>query len=359
MPQVQVIDTTETKPEPTGVQNFFSKLSKSYKDAKDRDEIGSLIDQYKNNRADANAWEDLQLGLEKSNISPSKRLQTQASLNEMKKLITEKDKVIVDKANAAQKVIENREKKQEAENKVLRSQEEKEQIRLRKEQDLSAKKEKEESEALQKRERNGDEVEEIMLNAGETPEEAKRLRYVLTPSSALARARDKASLKKVEDKRTEKQKEEDENKEITQNAYNHLVDLIPKVGFGTGALSVFGGENAKSLGEFTSLTGALESLLVERVNRGALSNTRFTYITSTLLPKATDTQNEIRGKLKGLAVILDLDDSKLTGKSSNKKETKDIPEGKVRVKLKGSNPPVYGSVTPYPGMESKYDIINE
>lgn len=99
MPQVQVVDTTQRKPEPTGVQEFFSKLGKSYKDESDRVEIGKLLDDYKQNRNDANAWEDLQLGLEKSTISPTKRLQTQQSLNEMKKLVIEKDKALNAKVN--------------------------------------------------------------------------------------------------------------------------------------------------------------------------------------------------------------------------------------------------------------------
>lgn len=99
MPKLQVVDTTQRAPEPTGVEKFFSKLGKSYKDEADRVEIGKLIDEYKTNREDANAWENLQLGLEKSNISPTKRLQTQASLNEMKKLIIEKDKALNAKVN--------------------------------------------------------------------------------------------------------------------------------------------------------------------------------------------------------------------------------------------------------------------
>lgn len=99
MPQVQVIDTTPRPSDPTSVEKFFSKLGKSYKDQSDRVEIGNLINDYKTNREDASAWEDLQLGLESSNISPSRRLQTQSSLNEMKKLITEKDKALNAKVN--------------------------------------------------------------------------------------------------------------------------------------------------------------------------------------------------------------------------------------------------------------------
>ena len=99
MPQVQTVDLTPREPEPTGVQEFFSKLGKSYKDQADRVEIGALLDKYKQNRDDANAWEDLQLGLEASTISPSKRLETQKSLNEMRKLITERDKALNAKVN--------------------------------------------------------------------------------------------------------------------------------------------------------------------------------------------------------------------------------------------------------------------
>lgn len=99
MPQVQVVDTTENKPEPTGVQEFFSKLGKSMKDQNDRVEIGKLLNEYKQNRENANAWEDLQLGLEQSTISPTRRLQTQESLNEMRKQLTERDKALNAKVN--------------------------------------------------------------------------------------------------------------------------------------------------------------------------------------------------------------------------------------------------------------------
>jgi len=110
MPSLQVVDTTERKPEPTGVEEFFSKLGKSYRDENDRVEIGKLIDEYKTNREDAHAWENLQLGLEKSNISPSKRLQTQQSLNDMKKTIIERDKALNAKVNKGMLTQEEKER---------------------------------------------------------------------------------------------------------------------------------------------------------------------------------------------------------------------------------------------------------
>lgn len=118
MPQLQVVDTTERKPEPTGLEEFFSKLGKSYKDQSDRMEIGNLLNEYKANREDANAWENLQLGLEQSNMSPTRRLQAQQSLNEMKKLIIEKDKALNSKVN---KGILTEEEKARQKNNLLKA----------------------------------------------------------------------------------------------------------------------------------------------------------------------------------------------------------------------------------------------
>ena len=94
MPQVQSINPYQSNPDPTGVEQFFSKLGKDYKDKSDRVEIGNLIGQYQQNREDANAWEDLQLNLAKSNVSPTKRLEAQAELNAVKKNIFERDKAL-------------------------------------------------------------------------------------------------------------------------------------------------------------------------------------------------------------------------------------------------------------------------
>lgn len=112
MPSLQVVDTTRndpgTHPVQENLQTFFSKMGKDYKDKQDQVEIGNLISQYQQNREDANAWEDLQLGLEKSNIGPTKRLQTQQSLNDMKKLIIEKDKALNSKVKQGVKSAEDR-----------------------------------------------------------------------------------------------------------------------------------------------------------------------------------------------------------------------------------------------------------
>ena len=162
MPALQVVDLTSNKSEPTQVEQFFSKLGKNYKDKKDQVEIGKLIGEYQQNRQDVNAWEDLQLNLEKSDISPTKRLETQKSLNEMRKNVLEKDKTL----NARVKAYEDEKKEKD-----------------------KAIKEQKESEA-------------ILLNADYEPEEAARLSKDLSPASARSLVSNKpgAEFAKIREK---------------------------------------------------------------------------------------------------------------------------------------------------------------
>jgi len=157
------------------------------------------------------------------------------------------------------------------------------------------------------------------------------------------------------DKEEIKAKQLEEDKNRAQTVFNGLVDLIPAVGRSGIITSNFGGDTAKAFANFTSLSGGLESALVEMVNRGTLSNTRFNYITKTLLPKPSDTQAEIRGKLEGLAVMLDLDASALTGEKKQEKKENKAPEGKIKVRNKATGKT--GTVTPYEGMDAKYERI--
>jgi hypothetical protein len=127
------------------------------------------------------------------------------------------------------------------------------------------------------------------------------------------------------EKGQEKNKAEEKSQQTTQKALNNIAELIPKVGRSNIAESYLGGDVSHDFAKFTSLTGALEALLVEKVNRGALAKERFNYITKTLLPQPSDTQAEIRGKLEGIAAVLDLDPEALglNQKGSGKEQKKD------------------------------------
>lgn len=99
MPQIQVIDTTRRPKESSPIEQFFTRLGKDYKDREDQQEIGKILKEYQQNRSDANAWEDAQLKLESSTISPSRRLEAQNTLNQVQKQITDRAKVLNTKVN--------------------------------------------------------------------------------------------------------------------------------------------------------------------------------------------------------------------------------------------------------------------
>lgn len=99
MPSPRVLDLTERPPEPTGIEKFFSKVALTYKDQQDQDTVGNILKDYQANRTKANAWEDSYLQLEKSNISPTRRVQAQKALMDSKKVIIDDDKALNAKYN--------------------------------------------------------------------------------------------------------------------------------------------------------------------------------------------------------------------------------------------------------------------
>jgi len=110
-------------------------------------------------------------------------------------------------------------------------------------------------------------------------------------------------------------KQREETKKTAQSAFNNSARILKKgnIGRGSGIYSYFDNNVARDTGEFNTAVAGLEAMLVDMVSRGALSDSRFEYITKTILPKSTDSDAEIEGKLKSLAEILGLDPSALVG----------------------------------------------
>ena len=118
-----------------------------------------------------------------------------------------------------------------------------------------------------------------------------------------------------------------DTREIGQKSFNTLAQILKKgnIGRGAKAKALFGRETAKDVGAFESASGGLEAMLVDMVSRGTLSNARFKYITETLLPQPNDTDARIKGKLKSLADLLQLDASALSDESKETTEQNERP----------------------------------
>jgi len=108
MPQLQVVNTTRDNPEPTSIEKFFTRLGKDYKDRNDQVEIGKILQEYQTNRQDENAFENAQLKLMQSTVSPSRRIEAQKELNEVQKLIIQKNNALNSKVNKMQKTEEEK-----------------------------------------------------------------------------------------------------------------------------------------------------------------------------------------------------------------------------------------------------------
>lgn len=128
-----------------------------------------------------------------------------------------------------------------------------------------------------------------------------------------------------------KKKEESLSKENIEGAFHRLWDLSDEIGW--SPLPAGASLNAEKRSEFESNKGALVGALREMVNRGALTNQKFQYITEKLLPSHSDRTVTKRGKLKGIARTLGIE------LPSEKNEPEDIskefvimetPDGKRR-----------------------------
>lgn len=170
--------------------------------------------------------------------------------------------------------------------------------------------------------------------------------FQVTPEKILAATsidpalgRNLAELYKTQEKTRATEREESRVKGTAQSAFNRMAEILKegKLGITAGlrSKSPIGFEKtAESVGEFQSLSGALEAMLVDMVSRGTLSNTRFKYITETLLPKPTDREPAIKGKLKALSTELGLDASALGIEPSRKRASSmsvkmKTPDGKL------------------------------
>lgn len=109
MPQVQIVNSeaaeTPNRAE-ENFKNFFSKLGKDYTNTQDRSEINKILSEAKKNEADENNLLDTTYALEKSNISPSRRLEVQKSINEASKNVAANKKALSEKVKTEQETAE-------------------------------------------------------------------------------------------------------------------------------------------------------------------------------------------------------------------------------------------------------------
>jgi len=153
MPQVQFVDDTPRKPEPTGVQEFFSNLSREYKAKQDQDVFAGILGEAQQNKDEFEGLRKARTDLAKSNMSPSNRIMYNQQINDIEKNTIEQAKTINAKAKTLQDARQEENKLKEKQEQLVRDR---------------------------------DEAEQILLQADYEPEKAKQIAQNLSPTSARA-----------------------------------------------------------------------------------------------------------------------------------------------------------------------------
>ncbi|HEY5235591.1 MAG TPA: hypothetical protein VIJ14_05395, partial [Rhabdochlamydiaceae bacterium] len=116
-------------------------------------------------------------------------------------------------------------------------------------------------------------------------------------------------VEKFEKKKIEVDKKK-KSQLLAQNSFNEAANLLKGRNLGGGSgVSAFLGNNkvAHDTAAFNTSMGGLESSIRELVNTGKITDTQFKYITQDLLPKSSDREAEIQGKLEQIGKIIGVD----------------------------------------------------
>lgn len=227
MPQVQVVDLGRDQSGEKGIMGFLNELGNRYKEGKDKKTFENLLGEYEKNIEDENAFEQLYVKTMKSDMAPSAQLQAFDKLDKMQNAIGKNRESFAKKVTAANKVVEDAEKKQKAEAESY----------------------------------------ELLIANGVPKDKAKELSKVITPANAKTYGKQKEGgdkLDKFDQKLQQKGAEE----------YIKLQDAIPR---GKDALANLDHLESLSENELSGLKGYAKSAL-NTESAAEFSNLAFTSI---------------------------------------------------------------------------------
>lgn len=286
MPQLQVIENLQGPRPPEqpnraqqNLQTFLSNIGNQYRENQDRTQINQLLQEYQQNDDEISAFRNFQVGLGRSDISPSKQLGLQQWMNESEKVLIEQRKNLNAEAERMKKANLEAEKKRANDEKILRTQQE---------------------------------TKEILIAGGETPEEAERLAPILTPASARARVKPVNGPKeilanklatKAADEIVENEKMLAKSQALLENIEEVKKtaeeNLRGPVGY---AKALF---NTQSAAKVTTLSASGLEPVIKMFNPvGALPTQKLNWIRQTFSVSASDTMSTIMGKLETQKILV-------------------------------------------------------
>lgn len=88
----RILDFTPPEPKETGLDRFFARMKTQYKDKQDQDTLSKILKAHQKNREDVNSYEDTQIQIMDSNMSPTKKMAALDQMNTIKKNLIEERK---------------------------------------------------------------------------------------------------------------------------------------------------------------------------------------------------------------------------------------------------------------------------
>lgn len=379
MPQPRILDFGPD-PESTyeKTQKFFDSINDKYRERDERVKLEQTYKKYLDNIQDEKAFAQAKLEIDNSTLSPTKRLQAQETLSEVQKDILSQRKQITD--NFHQLETKRIEREKIAGKKL--------------EEEAKAKKE------LDEKNRKQQEVYQTYIDANLPPEEAKRRSQFDSIETARNYLKDRTKTSDF-DKTIEKEAGKEYSKLSSQEIpkvkdaianLDRVEELSKKLKGVTGYFKAALGSTEAT--EMQNLSAAGLEPIIKLFNPvGALPTQKLNWVRSQFSISPYDTQRTIQGKInaqklianqalerakKRVAVLtqykgnvppevitafdketgdeIDKIEKQVENKEEAPKEQKPKEENK-KVRVRNKENGKVGIVTPYQGMEKKYELL--
>jgi len=293
MPSPRVLDLTERAPEPTGVEELFSKVAKLYKEDKDQDTIGKILADAEKHQGEKNNFENTVRAFQKAPINPTKRLELIKQEHDIRSAHNDEDKALLERYKAKEAQDEKLKKEKIESDKVAKA------------------------DAKEKADRAAviSENEIVLTNAGYPPEEVKRLSPLMTTAGTRALVKPQKTAngpkerfeqglaaeaaKEVPELEKEIKKSDDliANVDAAEKLAND--ELGGPIGYGKAFFNTQSASNLETLGATN-----LGSVIKLFNPAGTLPTAKLNWIKKTFAVSPYDTLSTMKGKFDTQRIIL-------------------------------------------------------
>ncbi len=293
MPQIYDVDVRQSRPDPTGVEEFFSKLGQVYKEREDKDTIGKILKDAEQYEDEGVKFEKTVQAAQKANLSPTERVRFIKETQDTRSVRNQQESALNARVKAAMDQEEKLKKEKIESDKVAKA------------------------DAKEKADRAAviSENEITLENAGYPPEEVKRLAPLMSTAGTRALIKPQKTAngpkerfeqglaaeasKEVPELEKEIKKSDDliANVDAAEKLAND--ELGGPIGYGKAFFNTQSASNLETLGATN-----LGSVIKLFNPAGTLPTAKLNWIKKTFAVSPYDTLSTMKGKFDTQRIIL-------------------------------------------------------